>query len=208
MIRTEDKSLALLSEPAWTDQSYATPRAGDVDFPELRAPAHPCITHATASSRGETTNMKHSLWFLLFRGLDSSLPLKIPQLVLMREQEPKALEGMSLLSLFRAEIIIMGTVVAIAAAVPWSRFTERGARDTKRHFHHSGPRDTRCSLAFPPQLNQGTQTGTSVWAARMGFSCTTLILFPAAPPLPTLRSGSGASRNKCWERQSSRTAGY
>lgn len=54
MIKTgEDKSLALLSEPAWTDQSYETARAGDVDFPELRAPAHPCITHTTASSREE-----------------------------------------------------------------------------------------------------------------------------------------------------------
>lgn len=63
----------------------------------------------------------------------------------------------------------MVTVAAIAATARWSRFTEQGARDVKYHFHHSGPRDTRCRLALPPELNQGTQTGTPVWAAGMGF---------------------------------------
>lgn len=56
----------------------------------------------------------------------------------------------------------------------------------KCHCHHSAPGDTRCSLALPAQLNQGTQTGTPLWAAGMGSSGTTLIPFPAAPPLPTL----------------------
>lgn len=87
----------------------------------------------------------------------------------MRGQEPKALEGMILLSLFRAEIIITLTVAAIGAAAPRSRFAERGAGDTKRHCHHSGPGDTRGSPALPPGLSQGTQTAPPAWAAGMGF---------------------------------------
>lgn len=72
----------------WNSQSWGC------GFPWAQSPStslhHP---HYSEFEGGEITDTKHLLWFLLFRGLDSSLPLKIPQLVLMRGQEPKAPEG-------------------------------------------------------------------------------------------------------------------
>lgn len=54
-----DKSLALLSEPAWAEQHTELGMW-------ISLSSEPQHTHSTARWRGEITNTKHLLWFLLF----------------------------------------------------------------------------------------------------------------------------------------------